>query len=161
MNFDFRCKAKTKSGEPCRAAATEGGLCFFHANPKKAAELGRIGGQKKNSRARVDAAAPLPTLDTALAVRDTVARLIEDLHSGKLHPKMASGFSSLLSLQLRALETSDLERRLIKLEQLVAKIVAAAEKKRREAEDRSWRSADTSWEPPTEPKEGSTTGGSQ
>ena len=96
MNFDSRCKAKTTSGDPCRAAATEGGLCFFHANPNKAAELGRIGGQKKG-HAGAEAAAPLPTLDTALAVRDTVARLIEDLHSGKLHPKMASGLSSLLS----------------------------------------------------------------
>ena len=37
------CKAKTKKGSPCRAAATEGGLCFFHANPNKAAELGRVG----------------------------------------------------------------------------------------------------------------------
>jgi len=63
-----------------------------------------------------------------------VARLIENLHSGKLHPKMDSGFSSLLSLQLRALETSDLERRLIKLEQLVAKVVEAAKKR---DEDRS------------------------
>jgi len=122
-----RCKAKTKRGEPCRAAATEGGLCFFHANPNKAAELGRIGGREKG-QARAEAAAPLPTLDSTAAVRDTVARLIENLHSGKLHPKMDSGFSSLLSLQLRALETSDLERRLIKLEQLVAKVVEAAKK---------------------------------
>jgi len=100
-------------------------------------------------------------VDTALAVRDTVARLIEDLQSGKLHPKMASGFSSLLSLQLRALETSDFERRLIKLEQLVAKIVEAAKKNRRDGEDRSWRSADRPWEPSAEPEQGSTTGGSQ
>jgi len=41
-----RCGAKTKEGKPCRAAATEGGLCFFHANPNKAAELGRVGGRK-------------------------------------------------------------------------------------------------------------------
>jgi hypothetical protein len=154
MNSDSRCKARTKRGEPCRAAATEGGLCFFHANPNKAAELGRIGGRKKG-HARAEAAAPLPTLDNALAVRDTVARLIEDLHSGKLHPKMASGFSSLLSLQLRTLETTDLERRLVKLEQLVTKIVAAAEKKRRNGEDISC--ADTSWGPSAGPEESSTT----
>jgi len=36
-----RCKARTKAGKPCRAAATAGGLCFFHANPEKASELGR------------------------------------------------------------------------------------------------------------------------
>jgi hypothetical protein len=41
-----RCQGQTKGGKPCRAAATEGGLCFVHANPKKAAELGRVGGRK-------------------------------------------------------------------------------------------------------------------
>ncbi|MGO8807844.1 MAG: DUF5763 domain-containing protein [Candidatus Sulfotelmatobacter sp.] len=29
------CQALTKSGKPCQAAATSGGLCFFHANPCK------------------------------------------------------------------------------------------------------------------------------
>ena len=28
---DSRCTARTRSDKPCRAAATEGGLCFFHA----------------------------------------------------------------------------------------------------------------------------------
>lgn len=43
-NLDPRCKAQAKSGKRCGAAATAGGLCFFHANPNKASELGRIGG---------------------------------------------------------------------------------------------------------------------
>jgi hypothetical protein len=30
-----RCKALAKSGETCRAVATAGGLCFFHAIPTK------------------------------------------------------------------------------------------------------------------------------
>jgi hypothetical protein len=117
---DSRCRANTKGGSPCRAAATEGGLCFFHANPNKASELGRIGGQK-NRHAAAEAAAALPTLDTALAVRDTVARLIDDIYAGKIHPRVAAGLAPLLNLQLRAIETSDLERRLAKLEKLLAK----------------------------------------
>jgi len=44
-NPETCCKALTKKGQPCRAAATAGGLCFFHANPNKASELGRIGGR--------------------------------------------------------------------------------------------------------------------
>jgi hypothetical protein len=40
---DHQCKAKTKARQRCRAAATAGGLCFFHANPDKASELGREG----------------------------------------------------------------------------------------------------------------------
>jgi hypothetical protein len=110
-----RCKAKTKSGEPCQAAATPGGLCFFHANPDKASELGRIGG-KTNRHATGEGADPLPTLDNALAVRDTVARLIADVYAGRVHPRIANGLAPLFNLQLRAIETTDIERRLAKLE---------------------------------------------
>ncbi|MCU1307814.1 MAG: hypothetical protein JWN45_2509 [Acidobacteriaceae bacterium] len=113
------CKAQTKAGKPCRAAATEGGLCFFHANPNKASELGRIGG-RKNRHGVADPLDPLPRLDTAIAVRTTVARLIEDVYAGKLHPRIASGLAPLLSLQLRAIERSDLGQRVAKLEKLLA-----------------------------------------
>src|SRR5437868_14713615 len=102
-NLDPRCKARAKSGKPCRAAATEGGLCFFHANPNKASELGRIGGHR-NRRAVMNASDPLPRLDSAIAVRTIVARLIEDVYAGKLHPRIATGLAPLLNLQLRAIE---------------------------------------------------------
>jgi hypothetical protein len=91
-NSDSRCKAYAKSGKPCRAAATNGGLCFFHANPNKASELGRIGGRSKH-RAAAENTDPLPTLNNAIAVRDTVARLIVDVYSGKRHPKIAAGLA--------------------------------------------------------------------
>ncbi len=110
-----RCKAKTKSGKPCGAAATAGGLCFFHANPNKASELGRIGG-KSNRHAAGETGDPLPTLDNVLAVRETVARLIADVYVGKVHPRIASGLAPLLNLQLRAIEITDLEQRIAKLE---------------------------------------------
>jgi len=85
------CQALTKKGKPCRAAATEGGLCFFHANPNKAVELGRIGG-KTRGRILVGTE-PLPNLDNAIAVRDAVARLIADIYAGKLHPRIAAGLA--------------------------------------------------------------------
>ena len=62
---------------------------------------------------------PLPILNNAIAVRDTVARLIVDVYAGKLHPRIAAGLAPLLNLQLRALETTDLERRVGKLEKLL------------------------------------------
>ena len=117
---ESRCKARTQAGKPCRAAATEGGLCFFHANPDKASELGRIGGRSKG-RAAAENADPLPTLDNAMAVRDTVNRLVADVYSGKLHPRVAAGLAPLLNLQFRAIEkTTDLEQRVAKLEKLLA-----------------------------------------
>jgi len=119
-NFDPHCKSLTKKGNPCRAAATKGGLCFFHANPNKASELGRIGGRSKRFSVGENSD-PLPTLDNATAVRDTVARLITDTYAGKLHPRMAARLAPLLSLQLRVIETTELERRMVRIEKLLEK----------------------------------------
>ena len=89
-------------------------MCFFHANPNKAVELGRIGG-KKNGHLRVGLD-PLPGLDNAMAIRDTVARLIADVYAGKLHLRIAAGLAPLMYLQLRVLEKMEIEKRLGRLE---------------------------------------------
>ena len=116
--LEVRCKSLTATGKPCSAAATEGGLCFFHANPNKASELGRIGG-RKNRRLPLEATDPLPRSETTGAVRQTVARVIEDVYSGKLNPRTASSLAPLLSLLMRAIET-DQERRIQALEKRLA-----------------------------------------
>jgi hypothetical protein len=118
-NPDRRCSARTKSGKRCGAAATASGRCYFHANPNKASELGRIGGRSKH-QAAAENLDPLPTLDNALAVRDTLDRLIAEVYAGKIHPRVAACLTSLMNLQLHAIETTDLERRLAKLEERLA-----------------------------------------
>jgi len=102
-NLESRCKAVAKSGKPCRAAATAGGLCFFHANPNKASELGRIGG-KSNRHATTGVADPLPKLENAVAVSNALGQLFADVQAGKTSPKVATTLAQLLSLQLRAFE---------------------------------------------------------
>jgi hypothetical protein len=97
-----------------RAAASAGGLCFFHANPNKAVELGRIGG-KKNGHLRVGLD-PQPGVDSAMAIRATVARLISDVYAGKASPRIAAGLAPLMHLQLRVLEKTEFEKRLGRLE---------------------------------------------
>ena len=62
-------------------------------------------------------------------MRDTVARLIADVHTGKIHPRIAAGLAPLLNLQLRAIETADLEQRLAKLEKISTKLEADRAKK--------------------------------
>jgi hypothetical protein len=116
MKMKNRCKGQTKTGKPCRAAATAGGLCFFHANPNKASELGRIGGRSKRHTA-AESGDPPPPLDNAIAVRDTVARLIVDVLAGKVNPRVAAGLAPLLNLQMRAIDSADFEQRFAKLEQ--------------------------------------------
>ena len=117
MKKNDRCKGHTKKGEPCRAAATPGGLCYFHANPDKASELGRVGG-KKNRQFRDEGLTPLPKLDSAAAIADVVERLISDIHGGQLDPKTASALVALLNLKLRAIESMNHAERLGRLEKL-------------------------------------------
>jgi hypothetical protein len=110
-----RCKGKTAAGKSCRAAATESGLCFFHSNPNKAAELGRIGG-RKNRHPGVPTGDPPLSIETAKQVMDMGARLLNDVYFGKLSPRVGAGMAPLLNLQLRAIEATDLESRISRLE---------------------------------------------
>jgi hypothetical protein len=146
---ESRCKARTKAGKPCRAAATEGGLCFFHANPDKASELGRIGGRSK-CWAAGESADPLPTLDNPIAVRDTLDRWMAEVYSGKLHPRVAAGLAQLLNLQLRVTAQTDVERRVAKLE----KQVAEADPGEGVAGDAAVRQLDSATSPSPKPEEG-------
>ena len=61
--------------------------------------------------------------------RDVVAKLIADVYAGKLHPRVAAGLAPLLNLQLRTIEATDLERRLEKVEKLLARAQAEGELK--------------------------------
>jgi hypothetical protein len=62
-------------------------------------------------------------VDNAIAVRDLVARLIVDVHAGKVPSKIAAGLAPLMHLQLRAITTieiSNLGQRLAKVEEELA-----------------------------------------
>jgi hypothetical protein len=123
---ETRCKARTKAGKACRAAATEGGLCFFHANPDKATELGRIGGRK--SRHPFAGIPDLPQdLKTAKGVRDECARLIENVYAGKITARIAACLGALLNLQMRVIHLTSIEERVAKLEQVRGDVPASAE----------------------------------
>ena len=60
-------------------------------------------------------------------MQQVVARLVAEVYAGTIHPRVAAGLAPLLSLQLRAIETTDmlrlelLERRLEAIEKQSAK----------------------------------------
>jgi hypothetical protein len=120
-----RCKGRTKQGKPCRAAATEGGLCFLHANPNKASELGRIGG-RKNRHVLEGAARPLPPLDTIQGVRTAIGQMIIDVHERRLDPRTAAGVAPLVNALLRALGAAELEQRIKNLEEQIERLQVTA-----------------------------------
>ena len=78
--------------------------------------------------AGVNPEAPPLALESATAVRDTVARVIADLYAGKLHPRVAAGLGPLLNLQLRAIEKTDVERRIADIEAQVQKLTLTLDK---------------------------------
>jgi hypothetical protein len=94
----------------------EGGLCFFHANPNKAVELGRIGGKRRKTLIPQGSADPLPKVETVAALRETVSQLIDRVISGRLNARVAAGVAPLLNLQLRTLEFAEIEPRIAELE---------------------------------------------
>jgi hypothetical protein len=112
------CKANTKRGRPCRAAAGEGGLCFLHANPASARALGQLGGRRNRRVPVLDIEVP-----ETMTYRDLSrlnAQAMNLLLMGKMQPRVAAALSQLSNSQLRVLHGAELEARVATLETQLA-----------------------------------------
>jgi hypothetical protein len=109
-----KCQATTKSGEPCRAAAGRGGLCFLHRNPARAKELGQRGGQKNRRPAGVNLR--LPERATAGSLRDLITQAINLVLAGELNHRAAMAVANLIKVQSAIIRDVDLENRIAELE---------------------------------------------
>jgi len=113
-----RCKALTKSGNPCGAAPTATGLCFFHGNPNKASELGRFGG-RQNRRPKGEDANRLPKLASAASASARIESLYHDVETGSIKPPVANVLIKLTNLQLRMEEKTVIDDQLAELEERI------------------------------------------
>jgi hypothetical protein len=111
------CRGKTKTGAACRAPASAGGLCYFHANPDNAKVLGQMGG-RKNRRSVVDL--QVPDNMSAADLRNVTAQAIRLLLSGELHAREAVAVAQLCNTLHRVIPTADLETRVTMLEAQLA-----------------------------------------
>ena len=111
------CQGKTRTGAACRAPASAGGLCFFHANPDSAKTLGQIGG-RKNRRSVVDL--QVPDNMSAADLRNITAQAIRLLLSGEMHARVAVAVAQLCNTLHRVIPTADLETRVTMLEAQLA-----------------------------------------
>jgi hypothetical protein len=111
------CKGKNKTGAACRAPASAGGLCFFHANPDSAKTLGQLGG-RKNRRVAVDL--EVPDNLSAADLRKVTAQAMRLLLSGELGAREASALAQLCNSAYRIIPTIDLENRVLMLEEQIA-----------------------------------------
>ncbi len=125
MSETSRCGGKTKQGNPCAAAATDSGYCYFHTNPEMAARLGQAGG-RKNRHVVSDAPRPLPQIDSISAVKVAVAQMIDDVYAKRLHPRTAAGLAPLFNTMLRLLSAEETERRVKELEKQVEELTGSA-----------------------------------
>jgi hypothetical protein len=112
------CKALTKGGKPCGAAPTPTGLCFFHGNPNKASELGRIGGQR-NRRPERQTVDPVLKLECAASASAGIASLYHDVKTGSIKPPVANVLIKLIDLLVRVHEKTAMEDRISKLQEQV------------------------------------------
>ena len=115
LTEENRCKGTTKRGAPCKAAATPSGFCYLHSDPNRAAQLGREGG-RRNRHFIEDSARPLPALDSVTNIRIAVGSILEDIYTGRVHPRKAAAMAPLLGVLLRATSGVELEQRIQKLE---------------------------------------------
>ena len=111
------CRAKTKLGKRCKAAATERGLCAFHADPQRAAHLGQLGGRKNRRYPLTVGVESLRVPETPKEVKNLLAEAMAGIYAGQLEPKVGSVMAYLGTSLLKAFEVIDLEERIGALEQ--------------------------------------------
>jgi len=111
-----QCKATTSSGNRCKAKPHKDGLCFFHSDPKKAAELGRKGG-RRNRHTYEATPERVAVPESAGDVKRMLAETMADIRAGRMDPKLGSTLGYLGIALLRAFEVADFEQRLEQLEQ--------------------------------------------
>jgi hypothetical protein len=111
-----QCQKKKRDRVRCMASALTGKkFCALHSELGKAAELGSKGGRRRTVYSP-DALKEFSAPKSAADLRDLLAQSIIEIRTGKLDPKLANSISYLGSGFLRAVEVSDLERRLAALE---------------------------------------------
>ena len=111
-----QCKATTSSSDRCKARPHKNGLCFFHSDPKRAAELGRKGG-RRNRHTYEAPLRPVIVPESAADVKRMLAETMADIRAERMDPKLGSTIGYLGMALLRAFEVADFERRLEQLEQ--------------------------------------------
>jgi len=117
-----KCQARTKSGEPCKARATPNGWCSIHADPGRAAELGRISGESRRpAQTKLDALLPPRT---AADLHKALGQIFSNVSSGKMDAKLGRSLAYIASILARTIELSDHEIRLRAIEQMISSIKA-------------------------------------
>ena len=105
MNARPRCRAKTRSGKPCKAPASKDGLCPIHTDPSRASDMGRKSGKARRyvmDRKERLPAPPFP--QTAHDVSKALGQVMADLAARRMDARVASALAYVGNVMLRAIE---------------------------------------------------------
>ena len=118
---DGTCEKIKSDGQRCRAMAIASSqYCFFHdPSAAKAREAAQRQGGQANGSVVLPADAPDVPLHSGKDVSAFLAETINQVRKGRVSPKIASTVGYLSSLLMKALETSDIEKRLARIEQVL------------------------------------------
>jgi hypothetical protein len=111
-----KCRATTKRGTNCRAAAMAGSLyCVLHGDPKRAAELGRMGGRQNRHYVETEDVIISPPSNPQ-EITSILSQAMADVRARKLDPRIASTLTYMAGALLKAFETTEVHERLARLE---------------------------------------------
>ena len=111
------CSAKTKRGTECKASRIfNSRFCAFHSDPTRAAELGRAGGRKNRHYLETEEVNIAPP-STPEDVKNLLAQAMADVRALKLDPRTAGALTYMAGALLKALESTDLQQRITRLEE--------------------------------------------
>lgn len=113
------CKATNKSGKPCKAhAMNDSEYCYLHNPEIKASEKlsARSNGGKSIAHNKSNTIGTI-TLKSSSDVVTLLSKTINAVLTNEIDVKRANSIGFLSNHLLKAIEVSDLEQRLIKLEE--------------------------------------------
>jgi len=112
----MQCEATKRDGIRCRANALSGAKrCSFHADPNKAASLGKKGGLSRKFLPFTHLT-ELDPPETAEQVRKLLGHVLVETRSNQLAAKIGNACAVIAGVLLKAVEQSDIETRLRRLE---------------------------------------------
>jgi len=114
------CRAKTNSGDACRARPVNGShWCQMH-QPGAAKELSSRGvdaRRREREAARAEAAKRLKVPADGREVNDLIRHCLGEVKAGLLDPEIARAVSGLAGVFFRGVETVELEQRIAAIEE--------------------------------------------
>lgn len=120
MTTTTRCKATTKSGQPCQAWAVEGSdYCFWHdpLRARERAEARKRGGKARHGRRIGTTGRPAPvSVQTMAEVVSLLERTVNDALALENSLQRARTIATLANVVIKALEYATLEERVAALE---------------------------------------------